>query len=95
MQQGWTTTLDRVRGGEALAILQRGKPAAALLPYSLWQRAAADAPVWKVSTNSWWSVRPERVSAITADVDAHSMRLGVDLGGVVDRLADHRGLRSA
>ncbi|MGW6728718.1 hypothetical protein ACWF9G_22700 [Nocardia sp. NPDC055029] len=44
-QSGWTSTLDRVRGGEALAIIQRGKPAAALLPYSLWQRAAAAAPV--------------------------------------------------
>lgn len=58
-QSGWTTTLDRVRGGEALAILQRGKPVAALLPYSLWQRAAAGAPVPadKQQTNSSHQVR--------------------------------------
>ncbi|MFR9754071.1 hypothetical protein ACL02S_23950 [Nocardia sp. 004] len=58
-RSGWTTTLDRVRSGEALAILQRGKPAAALLPYSLWQRAAADAPVSedKQQTNSSHEVR--------------------------------------
>ena len=44
-RSGWTTTLDRVRRGEPLAILQRGKPEAVLLPYSLWQRAADGVPV--------------------------------------------------
>ncbi|MFI7524541.1 type II toxin-antitoxin system Phd/YefM family antitoxin [Nocardia salmonicida] len=43
-RSGWAQTLDRVRAGESLAILQRGKPAAVLLPFSVWERAASADP---------------------------------------------------
>ncbi|MEV0773579.1 hypothetical protein [Nocardia salmonicida] len=42
---GWGDTLQNVRDGEARAVLQRGRPEAVLLPFSLWQRGAAAVPV--------------------------------------------------